>query len=65
MSMARMLAGQCAEVVGTRERLVGAKGVIWGVWRAYKARKVLDTDIGDEHDHDDTKAGETDLWLDL
>jgi abnormal spindle-like microcephaly-associated protein len=60
--MASMLASQCAEVVRTRERILGSKMKIMRAWRMYKAagkKKVLDDD------HEETNLDAGDLWLNL
>jgi abnormal spindle-like microcephaly-associated protein len=70
----RMLAGQCAEVVLARERILGAKRVILRAWREYLGRKKarqMETgrDGYDNDNHDDEeesrKDAPGDLWLDL
>lgn len=71
----RTLAGECAEVVRARERILGAKGVILRVWRGYVGRKRREgKGVGTLNDYDnDGNDDETgldasapgDLWLDL
>lgn len=63
--IAGMLAAQCAEVVRTRERLLGSKTVILRAWRGYRARKAR-IRKGLVNDHDETSLDDAgDLWLDL